>query len=237
MLESMALFLDIDGTLLTFADTPREVRVDKPLVALLSELSRRTTGALAFVSGRSVASIDSLFHPLRLPAAGLHGFERRGADGQLRRHPYPPAAKLATARVAMRALAAFDPGLQLEDKGLLLALHYRRAPRLGVHVLEAMEQIAMEAGPELVLQPGNCVVELHPRGVSKGAAIDEFMQEAPFRGRRPVYVGDDLTDESGFESVNRAGGRSILVGERQPTVARDRLPDTGAVRSWLQSIL
>ena len=237
MLDSMALFLDIDGTLLNFADTPQAVRVDEPLLALLGELSRRTAGALAFVSGRSIAGIDALFRPLRLPAAGLHGFERRSSDGQLRRHACPPTAKLATAREAMRALAASDSGLLLEDKGLLLALHYRRAPALAAHVLQAMEQIVVEAGPELRLQPGNCVVELHPRGISKGTAVSEFLRETPFLGRRPVYIGDDFTDESGFEAVNQAGGRSILVGERMPTAAQASLPDTGAVRAWLQSIL
>lgn len=237
MLDSMALFLDIDGTLLNYADTPQGVRVDGPLLNLLSDLSRRTAGALAFVSGRSIAGIDSLFRPLRLPAAGLHGFERRGVDGHLRRHGYPPAAKVAAARMSMRAVASLDPGLLLEDKGCLLALHYRRAPQLAAQVLEAMEQVASQAAPELVMQRGNFVLELRPGETSKGSAVDEFMQEAPFQGRYPVFIGDDLTDESGFESVNRAGGRSILVGDRTPTAAQTRLADAGAVRSWLHSIL
>ncbi len=237
MLDSMALFLDIDGTLLSLADTPQDVLVDGALLGLLSALSRRTSGATAFVSGRSIAGIDALFRPLRLPAAGLHGFERRAPDGRLYRHASPPADKVAAAREAMRALAALDPGLLLEDKELLLALHYRRAPQLTPPVHEAMERIAAQAGPELVLQWGNCVVELRPCGISKGASVTEFLAEPPFQGRYPVYIGDDLTDESGFESVNQAGGRSILVGERTPTAARTSLPDAGAVRAWLHSIL
>ena len=237
MLESMALFLDIDGTLVSFADTPRAARVDASLRSLLGDLAARTSGALAFVSGRSVACIDALFQPLRLPAAGLHGFERRGLDGLLRRHAPPPEVKLIAARTALRALVALDPGLLLEDKGFLLALHYRRVPWLEERVLQAMGSIAAAAAPELVLQRGSYVVELRPSGHSKGSAVNEFLAEPPFFGRYPVYIGDDLTDEPAFESVNRAGGTSILVGGREPTVAQACLPDSGAVRAWLRSIL
>jgi trehalose 6-phosphate phosphatase len=232
-LSSVALFIDVDGTLLEIAPTPLAVRVDPELTDLLRALFLGTSGALALVSGRSIAEMDALFVPLTLSAAGLHGFERRGASGSYDYRRLPAAAVLERARRTMLELANQHPGLLVEDKRFALALHYRRAPHLESVVVRAMTQIAASVRPEFELQMGKMVAELRPAGATKGAAVGEFMSEHPFRGRVPIYIGDDLTDESAFEWVNGAGGLSIAVNVSGATAARERLPSVSAVRAWL----
>jgi trehalose 6-phosphate phosphatase len=232
-LSGAALFIDIDGTLLEIAATPLAVCVEPQLTELLRTLLVRTNGALALVSGRSIAEIDALFVPLTLPAAGLHGFERRGASGAYESRRLPAAAALEQARRSMLELADRHPGLLVEDKRFSLALHYRRAPELESVVVRAMTDIAANVRPEFELQMGKMVAELRPAGATKGAAVREFMSEPPFNGRLPIYIGDDLTDESAFEWVNEAGGLSIAVNVSGATAARQRLPSVSAVRAWL----
>jgi trehalose 6-phosphate phosphatase len=232
-LSSVALFVDVDGTLLEIAPTPLAVRVDTGLTDLLRGLLLGTSGALALVSGRSIAEMDALFLPLTLSAAGLHGFERRGASGSYDCRRLPAAPALERARAMLLELADQHPGLLIEDKRFSLALHYRRAPQLENVVARAMTDIAASVRPEFELQMGKMVAELRPAGSTKGAAVSEFMSEHPFRGRVPVYIGDDLTDESAFEWVNGAGGLSIAVNVSGATAARERLPSVSAVRDWL----
>ncbi len=232
-LSSVALFVDVDGTLLEIAATPLSVRVDAGLTDLLRALLLGTSGALALVSGRSIVEMDALFLPLTLPAAGLHGFERRGASGSYDCRRLPAAPALERARRTMLELASQHPGLLVEDKRFALALHYRRAPQLENVVARAMTEIAASVRPEFELQMGKMVAELRPAGSTKGAAVSEFMSEHPFQGRVPVYIGDDLTDESAFEWVNGAGGLSIAVNVAGATAARERLPSVSAVRAWL----
>lgn len=232
-LSSVALFIDVDGTLLEIAPTPLAVRVDSGLTDLLRALLLGTSGALALVSGRSIAEMDALFLPLTLAAAGLHGFERRGASGSYDCRRLPAAPALERARALLLELANQHPGLLIEDKRFSLALHYRRAPQLENIVVRAMTDIAASVRPEFELQMGKMVAELRPAGSTKGAAVSEFMAEHPFRGRVPVYIGDDLTDESAFEWVNGAGGLSIAVNVSGATAARERLPSVSAVRAWL----
>jgi trehalose 6-phosphate phosphatase len=232
-LSSVALFVDVDGTLLEIAPTPLAVRVDTGLTDLLRALLLGTSGALALVSGRSIAEMDALFLPLTLSAAGLHGFERRGASGSYDCRRLPAAPALERARAMMLELANEHPGLLVEDKRFSLALHYRRVPQLENVVARAMTDIAASVRPEFELQMGKMVAELRPAGSTKGAAVSEFMSEHPFRGRVPVYIGDDLTDESAFEWVNGAGGLSIAVNGSGATAARERLPSVSAVRAWL----
>ncbi len=225
-----ALFLDIDGTLIEFCDDPRSTRADDSLTALLTDLAQELNGALALISGRSIGRIDELFAPLRLAVAGQHGIERRGADGRLHAaDPVDPA--LDAVRSRFTALATVHPGLLVEDKGRSIALHYRRAPECAATAHATAADLVHALGPDYHAQSGNRVVEIKARHLSKGTAIAAFCQEAPFRERRPVFVGDDLTDLDGFRWVDAHGGASIAVGDR--VSGRFHLEDPAAVRAWL----
>jgi len=228
-----AYFFDLDGTLLDFTDTPGGVRVDDALRAQIAALSGKTGGAVALISGRTLADIDRLLDGMRLPAAGQHGTERRDARGRITHHDFP-RERLEWAHARLAEATAGRSGLSLEDKGLSLALHYRRAPRLGGYAHRLVRALIPTLGAEFCIQPGKRIVEVKPAGKDKGVALVEFMAEEPFRGRTPVFLGDDLTDEYGFEAVNRLGGQSIKVGPGR-TAAMWRLPTVRAVRSWLAS--
>ncbi|HXF67290.1 MAG TPA: trehalose-phosphatase [Burkholderiales bacterium] len=226
-----AFFLDIDGTLLEHAERPDAVRADPALGRLLAGLQRACGGALALISGRPVAEMDALFAPLRLPAAGQHGVERRDARGTVHRHAIP-AEPLRRAARRLGDFAARHAGMLLEDKGHSLALHFRLAPELSGAARAAVAEALAELGPQFEMQAGKLVFELKPGGRDKGTAIEEFMRETPFLGRTPVFIGDDLTDEYGFGIVNRLGGHAIKVGEGH-SAAPWRLADAAAVRCWL----
>lgn len=228
-----AYFFDIDGTLVEIAEHPSEVELDRDLRGLIKLLHWRTGGAVALISGRSIDVIDGLFPDLRLPAAGQHGIERRDARGRTFRHEFS-SEFLARAHGRLAAAVTKHPGLMLEDKGLSLALHYRQAPRLAGYSHRLVRSMLDEAGSEFAMQTGKRVVELKPAGKDKGVAVLEFMEEIPFEGRIPVFVGDDRTDEYGFAVVNEMGGHSMKVGAG-PTAATWRLRGVGAVRSWLES--
>ncbi|MBD7987936.1 trehalose-phosphatase [Luteimonas sp. Sa2BVA3] len=233
--DGCALFLDVDGTLLEFAPRPDEVEVPQQLREALAALHARLQGAVALVSGRSIAVLDILLAPPRLPASGLHGLERRHG----RRIHHAPRAPEALDRVRSEAVrvAARHPGAVVEDKGAALALHWRAAPQAGGE-LQAFARAALPRLPGYRLQPGNDVIELRPavrRGVraDKGAAILAFMQEPPFAGRRPVFAGDDITDEAGFAAVNSRGGISVLVGPPRESAAHFALAGTAEVHAWI----
>lgn len=228
-----AYFFDIDGTLVAIADSPARVRVDDALRRLIAALHRSAGGAVALVSGRAIADIDALFKGSRLPVAGQHGAERRDASGMVSRRARS-AAGFPQVRSELASLVERHPSLLLEDKGLSLALHYRAAPRLGGLVHRVMRGLHARHRKDLHLVAGKRVVELLPAGSDKGAAVLRFMREQPFRGRTPVFVGDDVTDEAAFVSVNRLDGHSVKVGAG-PTAARWRLADVAAVRRWLES--
>lgn len=236
-LDGCALFLDLDGTLLELAPRPDAVSVEPGLLELLRALMRRTGGALAVVSGRSIATLDTLLAPLRLPLSGLHGFERRDTSEILVQREPPSLEVLQQARHLMAQWVTKEPRLVIEDKHLALALHYRQAPHLEAEVVSSVTAIATRPGSGLRAQRGRMVVELTPDTVSKATAVAEFMQEDPFRGRRPLYVGDDLTDEPAFEWVNAAGGISVAVDVAPPTSARTHLGSVREVRAWLRALL
>jgi trehalose 6-phosphate phosphatase len=227
-----AWFLDIDGTLRDNAAIPSAVKPAPADCRLVTELYAQTRGALALISGRSLEGIDGLFHPLRLPAAGQHGIERRDARGEIHRHVFPEEGLRRAAR-EIRAFAAKHEGLVFEDKGASVALHYRLAPQLAGAVHATVRRAAEHLGEGVEVQSGKMVEELKPSGRDKGIAIEEFMAELPFRGRMPVFLGDDLTDEQGFHVVNRLGGHAVKIG-LGPSAARWRIPDAAAVRAWLR---
>ncbi|HEY4127866.1 MAG TPA: trehalose-phosphatase [Gammaproteobacteria bacterium] len=229
-----AYFLDVDGTLLPIAESPDVVAPSGAACALLVSLSAASDGALALVSGRPLHELDVMFAPHRFPVAAQHGAEIRNPGGRITWWEGHLSA-LQAVGAKMRRLADMDGRLRLEDKGLAISLHYRRAPHLGESLTSTMLEM-LAPYRSLRLQPGKCVLEVCPAELGKGQAVEAFMRQAPFAGRRPVYIGDDLTDESGFEAVNAMGGISIKVGP-EPSVATLRLADPAAVLHWLAARL
>ncbi len=229
-----ALFLDFDGTLVDLAPEPDAVVVPPGLVDTLAGIRARLGGALAVVSGRAVAAIDTFLHPLDLPVAGVHGSERRDGEGRMTLAPTP---RLDRVEQAAAALVNAHPGLALEAKRGALALHYRQAPQLETLCREAM-QAAVAASPGLVLLEGKMVFEAKSAGASKGLAIEAFLRETPFVGRRPVFFGDDSTDEAGFAAAQQAGGIGVKVGAGA-TQAQHRIAGPDRLRrslaDWLQA--
>ncbi len=227
--SSSALFLDFDGTLVDIAPQPEAVVVPGGLVDTLSTMYRFLGGAVAVISGRPIEQIDAFLAPLRLPAAGVHGAERSGADGRLQLLAAPP---LEAVEQAAQALAQQHPLLRVETKRGSLALHYRQAPELEALCVAALQD-AVDRSPGLTLLRGKMVVEAKPGGASKGRAIEDFLREPPFAGRTPVFIGDDITDEVGFSTVQRLGGLGIKVGEGA-SVAWQRMPDPAAMRDEME---
>jgi trehalose 6-phosphate phosphatase len=231
-----ALFLDVDGSLLDFADDPAAVVVPPPLRDLLGRLRSALGGALALVSGRGVASLDALFLQPGWALAGLHGLQLRHADGERRDQPIDASVRAQLRQGAAALVERMDGEVQLEDKGAAIALHCRRHPQR-LPALQRAAEVLVASLPGYELQPGSMVVEIKPAGMNKGLAVGELLQRAPFAGRLPVYVGDDLTDEHGFDAAARAGGFGIRVGSRTPTAARFTLPSPAATQDWLLGLL
>lgn len=229
-----AWFFDIDGTLLHITETPEQTRAGYDLLGRIIRLTRENGGAVALISGRSITDIDRIFHGHQFPAAGQHGAERRTVTGTIS-HSAPRSQLWNQVRDQLHALTRAHPGLQLEDKGLSLALHYRQAAPLASFAHQFMRQLGNELGEDYTVQRGKSVVELKPAGIDKGAAIRAFMTEHPFVDRTPVFLGDDLTDEYGFAAVNSFNGHSIKVG-RGRTTARWYLPGVDAVVAWLSKL-
>jgi trehalose 6-phosphate phosphatase len=231
--EACAYFLDVDGTLLEIQPRPEDVVADATLKGLLAELAAAAGGALALISGRALTDIDRIFAPLIFCAAGLHGAEIRLPDGSRRLSNYHV---MDGARPQVLDFIAAHPGLRLEDKGAALAVHYRQAPALGPKLLEFLHPLAQMNG--LAIQNGKMVAELKEAQHDKGKAIAALQERAPFLGRTPVFIGDDLTDECGFLFVNAQGGISVRAGAAgNASAARYRLPDPAAVRAELCKLL
>ena len=229
LFNSTALFLDFDGTLVDIAEQPQDVKVPFALVPTLRSLHHYLGGAVAVISGRPIDQIDDFLRPLRLAAAGVHGAERRSAGGELTLLATHP---LHLVEQAARKLAAQHAGLLVESKRGSLALHYRQAPELQDLCLAAMRDAVLDS-PGITLLQGKMVVEAKPGGASKGRAIEDFLREPPFAGRTPLFVGDDVTDEVGFASVQRVGGMGVKVGEGA-TVAWQRIATPQRFRQELQ---
>lgn len=226
-----AFFLDVDGTLLEYADRPVGVHVSPELAETIMRLAYASDGAVALISGRALSDVDRLFAPMVLPAAGQHGAERRRADGIYHRYPVVHDG-LRRVAAELAGFTARHPGVLLEDKGMSVALHFRLRPELREAVELEMARVTAALGSAWACQPGRLVYEIRPGGRDKGMAIEDFMAESPFAGRVAVFIGDDLTDERGFTVVNRHGGLSVKVGAGE-TAAGWRLPDAAAVRRWL----
>lgn len=232
--DRICLFLDFDGTLLDLAETPTAIAVDGALPGLLARTSSALGGALALVSGRRIDDLDRLLAPLKLPVAGIHGFERRDACGVLHLAP-ARSGTLEAVRHRFIEFIADDPRLMLEDKGEALALHYRRAPDAAAAVRAFADRMVDALPAGFTLQPGDMVVEVKSQLFSKGHAVREFLREPPFAGRQPVVIGDDFTDVDAFRVVEYLGGLSIAVGDR--IRGRERLPGPAAVRELLEHLV
>jgi len=229
--DHWALFLDFDGTLVDIADRPGGVVVENGLTERLAALEARLGGALAIVTGRPLGQVDALLAPLKLKAAGHHGLELRRHDGD---RPAPPDLPrgFEAAHDRARRFAEARPEIYFETKPFGFALHYRMAAHMAELVAAEAATISEMTDPPLRRVAGKMVVELGLAGHSKGTAVQSLMAAAPFTGRLPVFVGDDVTDEDGFTAVNALGGLSVLVGARD-TAATHALPDPAALRAWL----
>lgn len=229
ILDGAALFLDFDGTLVELAEAPDAIRVPGDLHPLLERLGEKLEGRIGIVSGRSIEDLERHLGAPGIALSGSHGLELRYAGGTA--IPVDAPETLAGARKEIRRFAGRTPGLLVEDKPAGVALHYRRAPDREASVLAFMEELAERSG--LSVQMGKMVAELRPAGADKGDALKTMMAEPPFAGARPVFVGDDLTDEHAFEAAADLGGAGILVGPPRESAARYRLDDVAAVAAWL----
>jgi trehalose 6-phosphate phosphatase len=232
MRESCAygFFFDFDGTLTELAETPEAVIVEDRARRALETLFEATSGAVAIVTGREIETIDGFLAPLRLPVAGVHGFERRNGKQTVSAR----AAEDSAARSVEKILTCFvthNPGLLLEKKRGALALHYRLRPELETLCLALSEDLLARL-PEAVLTRGKMVVETRLHTATKGTAIHDFLREPPFRGRVPFFAGDDVTDEDAFAAVNALGGISIKVGPGS-SAAQLRAASVDEFLSWL----
>ena len=232
LLDGAALFLDFDGTLVELAETPDSIRVSPDLGPLLERLRRRLGGRLAIVSGRSLADLERHIPASGIAFSGSHGLELRLPEGTSL--PLSVPIGLDDVRARVDAFAAGDEGLLVEEKPAGIALHYRRAPGWAERAHSFMAGLAAERGWSV--QTGKMVVELRPSGATKGDALLAFMTEPEFKAARPVFVGDDLTDEHGFEAAAGLGGAGILVGPPRRTAARYRLDSVSAVAEWLRGV-
>jgi trehalose 6-phosphate phosphatase len=236
-LGELAVLLDIDGTLLDLAPTPREVWVPPGLSQTLNRLLEKTGGALALVSGRSLNDIDLIFAPEQFPAVGGHGAEMRLTtdNGEAVATHAPPLDKELKLRLA--AIAKLSPGILLEDKGYSLALHYRLAPHAEKAIYEAVSLIRADLpNAPIEIMPGKCVCEIKHSGFNKASGVIELMNHAPFKGRRPIFIGDDVTDESVFAIMPDFGGVSFSVGRRAQGVA-NYFDAPSEVRAWLARLV
>ena len=218
-LSETAVLLDIDGTLLDLMPTPREVWVPPGLAKTLNRLYQRTGGALALVSGRSLNDIDLIFAPDQFPAIGGHGAEMRiEAEAEAVAAHAPPLDKELKRRLA--AIAKLSPGILLEDKGYSLALHYRLAPHAEKAIYAAVSLIRADL-PDAPIEvlPGKQVCEIKHSGFTKASGVRELMTHPPFKGRKPFFIGDDVTDESVFAIMPDLHGIAFSVGRRARGVA------------------
>ena len=231
--QPIALFLDVDGTLLEFCNNPDDVYPGVELNLILKSLSSLLKGALALVTGRRVLEIDRIFHPLQLPVGGQHGLEHRDAEGNfklVKSLKFPE-----NIRSQIQCFGEIYPECAIEDKSLTMAIHYRRAPKLEEKVLKFVNKL-IEGEKHFHAISGNMVIEIKPLGVDKGQSIALFMENEPFVDKLPIFIGDDVTDEDGFRYINANNGISIKVGTRTSSLARYNLNNVNAVHDWLGNL-
>jgi len=232
--DGLAILLDVDGTILDIAATPQKVEVPTHLLQTLTALRHRTGGALAFVSGRPLSDLDRIFFPLKLPAIGGHGAELR-APGESRRERARLSPLAPSLKCELAAIAKIDSRIVVEDKDYSLALHYRLAPDKEQVIRKSAERICARAPDALELLPGKSMIEIKQAGFDKASAVRELMAYPPFSGRRPVFIGDDVTDQAVFSAMPEFGGIAISVGEHC-AVAGYSFARPADVRRWLEEL-
>lgn len=235
-LDSLALLLDVDGTLIELKPTPQEVRVPPSLKHTLSRLRDHLSGALCLVSGRPLADLDVLFDPLRVPIVGGHGAENRlTPNGLVVRSSVKPLAPELKRRLL--AIATGTEGMIAENKEYSIALHYRLVPELEREIFDRIIRICAEwDSNEIEVLPGKSVFEVKPRAFNKGVAVRQLMQQPPFLGRRPIFIGDDVTDESVFAVLPDLNGLGFSVG-RELKGAQGVFATPREVRHWLYELM
>ncbi|MFM9845246.1 MAG: trehalose-phosphatase [Dongiaceae bacterium] len=230
--DRWALFLDVDGTILDVAATPDDVDVPPDLMRSLQRVEPLLSGALALVSGRTIATLDRLFAPLSLTAAGEHGAELRLGPGQ-------PIARCSSRlldpelKSALQQLVVEHPALLLEEKPASIVVHYRRAPEIGRGVERRLQAILTKADQGLGIFPSKMSWDIRDGTCSKGTALVQIMAQERFCGRLPVYIGDDRTDEDGFTEAERAGGIALAVAGEYRASRAPAFASPAAVRAWL----
>jgi trehalose 6-phosphate phosphatase len=225
-----SFFFDFDGTLTEIAATPGAVIVEERARKALEMLFRNASGAVAIITGREIDSIDNFLAPLKLPVAGVHGYERRNGETTVSAQGSGESAARAVEKV-LSSFASHNPGLLLEKKRGALALHYRLRPETESLCLSLVEDLVSRL-PDVVLTRGKMVVEMRLHKATKGDAIKDFLREAPFKGRRPFFAGDDVTDEDAFAAVNALDGISVKVGPGE-TAALARADSVDEFLTWL----
>lgn len=232
--ETTALFLDVDGTLIDIAATPETVVVPKDLVALLTELKSTMNGAVAIITGRRLADVDRLLHPLKIAASGVHGREvRTSPDGACICVPALDASAVLELRHLMKAF----PGIIVEPKGSGVAVHYRLAPARAREIEDFAKNFIARKNINLVIEHGRKVLEILPPGRTKGTALNTLITVKPFAGRVPVMIGDDIGDIAAFDAAENLGGHSLRVAGEHFTEASAHFSGPTAVRRWLRSMI
>ncbi len=231
---ALALFTDFDGTLVDLAETPDAIHIPNDLADQIERASQEFGHAFAVITGREISDIDRFLSPLHLAVAGAHGSERRRADGSMETVSDTLLAGAEEIARAIEPLALAHPELLIEAKPGTVAIHYRQAPELGEACLRAIEEILADH-PEYSLIEGKMVYEARPIGFDKGAALRAFMQEEPFRGRTPIFIGDDTTDEDAFRAAQELGGVGIKLGTGD-TAARLRIADVASVHALIRGL-
>jgi trehalose 6-phosphate phosphatase len=233
-LKHYCIFFDFDGTLVEIADNPDDVQVDASTLRFVERLRGKVGDALALISGRDIDVVDRLLHPVVLPVAGVHGLQRRDAAGRLHTPVIDQSVVEAIAN-DIETTFSVEPGVAIEKKTGAVALHYRLRPDFETRCLALAQEIVRDR-PELHLITGKMVCEIRMDGNDKAAVIEAFLAEPPFRGRKPIFAGDDKTDESGFSAVNACGGVSIKIGGG-PSNAKFRAESVADLRNWFEGLL
>ena len=225
LLKEAVLFLDFDGTLVPIADRPDAIAVGPSLLPLLEQLQTKLEGRVILVSGRATADVRRWLERSSVNVVGSHGLERDGVT------PVRPAA-LDDCMPYLRDVQAQHEGVIVEEKPFGAAIHFREAPEAEGACRAAAVHVAARA--DMRVLPGKMVFEIKPADGNKGTAIVAMMTDPRMAHRRPIFIGDDLTDEYGFAAVRDLGGAGILVGPQRDTSALYRLEDVDHVHRWLK---